>query len=239
MNRTHHRWTSESLGRDMELLSFGQAGARVIAFPTSQGRFSDWEERGLVAAVAERIEGGALHLFCVDSVDSESWYDEAQPVADRVRRHVQYDRYVLDEVVPFTLSRNTSPTLVVTGASFGGYHALNFALRHPDTAQRVLSMSGLTDIRPFLGAYYDDECYFNNPCEFVAGEHDPARLEALRRLDIVLAVGRDDGLCASNECLSSVLWSKNVWHALRVWDGIAHDWPVWARMLRLYIGGHD
>jgi esterase/lipase superfamily enzyme len=36
-----------------------------------------------------------------------------------------------------------------------------------------------------------------------------------------------------------VLWGKGVWHALRIWDGFAHDWPVWQEMLRLYIGGHD
>ena len=41
------------------------------------------------------------------------------------------------------------------------------------------------------------------------------------------------------ERLSGLLWGKDVWHALRVWDGFAHDWPVWARMLPLYIGGHD
>jgi esterase/lipase superfamily enzyme len=35
------------------------------------------------------------------------------------------------------------------------------------------------------------------------------------------------------------LWSKNIWHALRIWEGLAHDWPVWERMLQLYIGGHD
>ena len=25
----------------------------------------------------------------------------------------------------------------------------------------------------------------------------------------------------------------------RIWDGVAHDWPAWQRMLRLYLGGHD
>ena len=36
------------------------------------------------------------------------------------------------------------------------------------------------------------------------------------------------------------LWQ--LWHhrnALRLWDGFAHDWPVWERMLPMYIGGHD
>jgi esterase/lipase superfamily enzyme len=26
---------------------------------------------------------------------------------------------------------------------------------------------------------------------------------------------------------------------LRVWDGFAHDWPVWEKMLNLYLAGHD
>jgi len=39
MHRAYHRWHSPSLGRDMELLVYGHAGARVLVFPTSQGRF--------------------------------------------------------------------------------------------------------------------------------------------------------------------------------------------------------
>jgi esterase/lipase superfamily enzyme len=38
MHREHHRWFSPALGREMELLVFGHSGARVIVFPTSQGR---------------------------------------------------------------------------------------------------------------------------------------------------------------------------------------------------------
>ena len=55
----------------------------------------------------------------------------------------------------------------------------------------------------------------------------------------ILAVGREDSLCESNERLSALLWQKGVGNALRVWDGFAHDWPVWHKMLQLYIGGHD
>jgi esterase/lipase superfamily enzyme len=239
MHRQHHHWHSAALGRDMELLEFGHGGARAVAFPTSMGRFHDWEDRGLVAALAEQIERGILHLFCVDSIDGESWYAGDRPVADRVARHVQYDRYLVEELVPFTRRQNGTAFLISMGASFGGYHAANFGLKHPTIVNRVLSMSGLMDVSRFLHGHYDEDCYFNNPVHFLANEHDPVRLEALRRMDIILAVGREDGLCESNERLSAVLWDKEVWHALRIWDGFAHDWPVWAAMLRLYVGGHD
>lgn len=74
MNREYHRWYSPALNRDMELLIFGHAGARVLVFPTSMGRFFEWEDRHMISALREHINNGWLQLFCVDSVDSESWY---------------------------------------------------------------------------------------------------------------------------------------------------------------------
>jgi esterase/lipase superfamily enzyme len=239
MKRAYHHWHSSALGRDMELLVFGDQGARVVAFPTSMGRFHDWEDRGMVQALTEHLERGLLQLYCVDSVDSESWYNAQISPAQRAQRHTQYDRYLSDEVLPFSSRNNDTPMVVAAGASFGGYHAVNFGLRHADEVDRILSMSGLCDIRRFVDGYYDENVYFNNPVDYLGNEHEPSRLDALRHLDIILAVGRDDGLAASNRQLSEVLWSKDIWHALRIWDGFAHDWPVWQRMAQLYIGGHD
>jgi esterase/lipase superfamily enzyme len=175
----------------------------------------------------------------VDSVDAESWYAHGQHPGARAWRQVQYDRYLTDEFLPLSVQKNPNPFLIVTGASFGGYHALNFAFRHPERVGRLLSMSGLCDIRRFTDGYYDETIYLNNPCDFLANEHDPERLAALRRMDIILAVGWADALLASNEYLSGLLWRQNIWHALRIWDGLAHDWPWWSKMLHLYIGGHD
>src|SRR5262249_52548835 len=70
----YHRWFSPSLGRDMELLVFGHGGARVVGFPASRHPFHDWEDRGLVGALAGPLAAGQMQLFCVDQVDAESWY---------------------------------------------------------------------------------------------------------------------------------------------------------------------
>lgn len=239
MQRAYHKWTSAALGRDMELLVFGKSGARLLAFPTSKGRFFDWEDRGLVAALGDRIDKGDLQVICVDSVDAESWYADQKHPADRVKRHMQYDAYLLNEVVPFTLQQNATPFLIVAGASFGGYHAVTFGLRYPEQVGRILSMSGLCNIRRFTDGYFDENIYFNNPVDFIAQEHDPKRLEALRKVDIILCTGRDDPLCPSNQQLSGVLWERGIGNALRIWDGWAHDWPFWEKMLKLYLSGHD
>jgi len=239
MNREHHRWYSSSLGRDMELLVFGHAGARVLVFPTSQGRYFQWEDTGMVAELSEHLEKGWVQLFCVDSVDAESWYADEKHPAERAVRHVQYDRYILDEVLPFTQQHNSSSFLITTGTSFGAYHAVNFALRYPQLVNRTIGLSGLYDIKRFTGGYSDDNVYFNNPCDFIQNEHDPERLKALQHVDIILAIGKDDPSCPNNEALSGVLWGKNIGHALRIWDGWAHDWPWWKKMIRMYIDGHD
>src|SRR5439155_14982162 len=239
MNRQYHRWYSPSLERDMELLVFGHAGARVLIFPTSQGRFFQWEDMGMIAALGEHLEQGWLQIFCVDSVDDESWYNKHISPAESAVRHNQYDQYILNEVLPFSKQLNSNPFVITTGTSFGAYHAVNFALRHPQLVDRTIGLSGLYDIRRFTLGYSDDNVYFNNPCAFIKNETDPERLDQLRHIDIILAIDRGDPSYPNNEEFSNILWSKNIWHALRIWDGWAHDWPWWRDMIRLYIGGHD
>ena len=93
MNCEYHRWYSPSLERDMELLVFGHAGARVADFPhvygafLPVGRYEAW-----LLTLSEHLEKGWLQLFCVDSVDSESWYAKQKHPAERALRHIQYDQ---------------------------------------------------------------------------------------------------------------------------------------------------
>ena len=109
MKRQYHKWFSHPLGRDMELLAFGHAGAKVLVFPTREGRFYDYENWGLVNALRPSIEGGHIRLFCVDGVDSESLYCRAVPPPARAGRHRQYEGYILQEVIPLMLSENGVP----------------------------------------------------------------------------------------------------------------------------------
>jgi esterase/lipase superfamily enzyme len=239
MNREHHAWHSPSLNRTMELLVFGHHGAPVLVFPTSQGRFYEWEDFSLINAMSYHIEQGWNQFYCLDSVDAESWYCKGCHPADRVIRHMQYEQYILNEVIPFMRSKNDNTFLITTGASFGAYHAVNFAFRHPGLARRVIGMSGRYDMRPFMDGYYDENFYFNNPVDYMKNLSDHALLETFRHeLDIILVTGRDSGTeVENNRYLSQILWDKGIWHALRVWDGWAHDWPWWKQMLPMYING--
>lgn len=238
MNREYHRWYSPHLQRDMELLVFGHAGARVLIFPTSRGRFFEWEDRGMMESMGQLIDRGDIQVYCVDSVDAESWYARNRWPGDRAHRQTQYDAYIQHEVVPLT-QRNPDPFLIVMGASFGAYHAVNFAFRHPELVGRVLAMNGLYTIRSWTNGYYDDNVYFNNPEDFVRGENDPTRLAQMRAMDVILTTSENEPLRGATERFSKILRDKGIPHALRVWRGWAHDWPYWKQMIDLYLGGHD
>ena len=107
MNREYCRWYSPHLERDMELLIFGHGGAKVLVFPTRCARFHEYEDLGLVSELRDKLEHGHLQLFCLDSVDAETFYCSWCHPGDRVRRHLQYERYVLHEVLPLMAQKNT------------------------------------------------------------------------------------------------------------------------------------
>ena len=115
----------------MELLAFGHAGAKVLVFPTREGRFFDYENWGLVDSLRHSMDAGHIRLFCVDGVDSESLYCRWVSPQTRVGRHRQYERYILEEVVPLMTSENGVPTLIAHGefaASVGKAEKSGFVL---------------------------------------------------------------------------------------------------------------
>ena len=236
MHREYHKWFSGRLGRDMELLVFGHGGLPVLVFPTSGGRFYEFEDRGMVGAVAGRVDAGQLQFFCVDSVDMESWYNRSVPPRWRIARHVQYESYLMNEVVPLIRTKNRDAHLVSLGCSFGGYHATNIALRHPDVLTGLLSMSGAFDLSNFLGGYYDQDVYFNLPMHYLPNLSDPWFFERYNRNTYILGTGWDDQCLGQNQQLDRILSEKNIPHKLYTWDTYnAHDWPTWHKMIQEYL----
>lgn len=242
MHRAYHNWFSPHLGRDMELLVFGHAGARVLVFPTRRGRFFEYETIGLVNALADRLENGWLQLICVDSVDAESIYNRGVHPYDRVRRHNQYEQYILNEVLPFSRSENPQPFMIAHGCSLGAFHALNIAFRHPQWFGKVVALSGRYDLatpvaefRGLFDDHYDNDVYYHTPNHFLPNLTDENVLADLRRMEITLAIGNEDPFLDSNLLLSNALNSKQVSHELHIWNGRAHQADDWRKMVPLYL----
>jgi esterase/lipase superfamily enzyme len=236
MNREYNKHHSNWLRRDMELLVFGHAGTAVLVFPTSGGRFFEFEDHGMVDALAAKIDAGEVQLFCVDSVNMESWYNRAIHPRARIVRHMQYEAYLLNEIVPLVRERNREGKLIALGCSFGGYHAVNLALRRPEIFSGFVSLSGAYDLSPFLDGYYDEDCYYHLPTHFLPNLIDPWYLDRYRANRFVFATGWDDHCLNENRNLDRIMNEKGIAHQFDVWDvENSHDWLTWRRMVAEYV----
>ncbi|MCA1582947.1 MAG: esterase [Acidobacteria bacterium] len=236
MIREYFKRDSPILGRPMEMLWFGHAGRPMIWFPTSMGRFYQNEDFGLVAAVADRIDAGRLQVVCVDSVDSESFYSKGRHPAERIARHDQYDGYLKDEVVPWIWSRvGQSGRIGTLGASFGAYHAVNFALRHPDLVDQTVGFSGKYDIHSFLDGFWNDTAYFHCPTANVPNM-DGEWVRKLSTMEIAIVTGETDNILEGSRQMIRILLENGIPHRGDIWPApYGHDWPWWKEQILRYL----
>jgi len=178
-------WASPALGHDMTLRVYGHDGRAMVAFPSQAGRFWDFEGFGMVESVAGFINAGRMRLIAVDGVDWQSWTNWDAHPADRARRHDDYDRYVAGEVVPFLHDLTGRETAWATGCSMGAYHAANALFRHPDAFDGLIAISGLYQLRDFVGDYMNEGVYLNSPLDYMPNLEDPWYLERLRQADAI------------------------------------------------------
>ncbi len=226
----------------MELLIFGHAGDPIIFFPTRTARFYDYENWQVIDAIRRKIETGAIQVYCLDSVDKESFYAKHLHPSERILRHLQYEKYILEEVLPLVQHKNPHDTVVAAGCSLGAWHAANLAFKNPHLFHKVVGLSGRYDLTITLehfddlfDGYRDQNIYFNMPSQYIPFLYDDAIIEKLRKLEIVFVVGEKDIFLENNLTLSNSLWSKNILNALHLWDGESHKARYWRHMVQLYL----
>jgi len=227
----YHKWHSPSLGRDIEMLSFGYAGQPVILFPTSKGAYYQNKDQGMIEAARWFLENGKVKIYCPDSIDADSWYNKSIPPHARAYNQDRYDRMIATELVPWAQHETGYGRMAFAGCSFGGYHAVNTAFRHPELAGYCFSMSGAFDFKQFTDGYYDDTIFFNNPVDYIPGDNNPN----LWKMGIVLGTSEYDICKADNERLDLILQQKNIRHWLDVRPHATHDWPIWREMFPHYL----
>ena len=242
MNREYIKWHSPLLQRDMEMLVFGDRGARVLFFPTRKARFYDYENWGVIDSLRSKIEAGDMQIFCVDSIDAESFYNYFISPADRIKRHILYERYIVEEVLPFTRDKNPNMYMISAGCSLGAYHALNLAFKHPHLVGKAVGMSGRYDLTQAMGSfkdlfqgYVDENIFYNMPNRYMQGLKDEKYLKEIKRMEIIIAIGEHDAFIADNKFLHNLLNEKNIPNELHVWGNESHNPLEWREMVQFYI----
>lgn len=213
------------------MLVFGHGGYPVVLFPTSMGTYYENKDFGLIESARWFIDQGLISVFCPDSLDKESWYNRRIHPADRVKTHMAYENVILHDIVERIRWNTPQGKVVMAGCSFGGYHATNFAFRHPDKVSYLFNMGAAYDIRSHLDGYYDQNVYFNNPVDYISGNHDGN----LWKMGIVLGTGEFDICKNANYHMAHLLGSKGINHWLDNRPGAYHDWPVWRQMFPHYL----
>lgn len=241
MKREYHKWFSPHLERDMELLVFGHAGDPILFFPTRTAHFYDYEDWGVIEALKRKIDSGAIQVWCVDSIDKESFYAKHLHPSQRILRHLQYEKYILYEVLDLVQKTNPHPTIVAAGCSLGAYHAANLAFKHPTLFHKMVGLSGRYDLTITLEhfddlfeGYRDENIYYNTPSQFIPNLEDPILIKQLKELEIIFVVGEKDVFLENNRAISNALWEKGIWNALHLWDGESHKAKYWRHMVQLY-----
>ncbi|MDX2283228.1 MAG: esterase [Bacteroidia bacterium] len=231
MKEEYFRWYSPHISRDFQMLSFGHAGFPLILFPTSMGRYFENKDFGLIESARWYLEQGLVKIYCPDGIDKESWYNRRIHPADRVRTHNAYENVILHDIALRVRHDTPVGKVAVAGCSFGGFHATNFAFRHPGLVRYLFNLSAAFDIRSYLDGYYDQNAYYNNPVDYLPGLNDGN----LWQMGIILGLGEHDICRAANEHMAYLLSQKQVpfWFDMR--PGAVHDWPVWKEMFPHYL----
>lgn len=242
MLRDHLVLDAPGLPHAGTLLRFGHAGRPVLAFPTELGRAWEWEDNGLVDAVAPLIDDGRVTLYCVDAFDAFTWSDRGVEAEERARRYRSYEAWLVHHVVPH-VHHHTPGDLVATGASLGAYHALQLGFTRADIAPRVLAMSGSYDPAQWHGwGSHGEHLHWTNPMRYL-DSFSASHLDWLRqRLFVQLVVGQGDwetwptGALPGTRAMASRLAAHGIPHELDVWGhDVAHHWHWWRLQLAYHL----
>lgn len=236
--RSHY---SGSLGREMYFNVYGHGGKPVIVFPSSGGSQNEFADFGMIEACRSFIDRGLIKFYTPDSVDNESWLAMNKSAADMGHAHNAYDNYIVHELVPLIrYESDWKGPMIATGCSMGGFHTVNFALRHPDLFDCSIALSGVYDARFFTGDYFGTQSvYFNSPVDYLWAQNDEWFINQYRQNDFIISVGQgawEEPHVRDTLRLEEAFNAKGIPAWFDYWGhDVAHDWEWWRIQLPYFL----
>jgi esterase/lipase superfamily enzyme len=137
--------------------------------------------------------------------------------------------------VPWVRATIGWQTMWATGCSMGGYHAANVTFRHPDAFDGLIAISGLYQLRHFIGDAMDEAVYYQSPIHYLPDLDDPWYLERLRAAKLCFVCGQgawEDEMLEDTRTMERILAAKGIPAFVDIWGhDVNHDWPWWRKML--------
>ena len=237
---------SSSLERQMEYKVYGHAGKPVLVFPTSRGRFYQYEDFGMISAISGYIESGTIQVWACDGIDGETFLAGQGSAQDRIRQHERYFSYITQELIPRIKSDSKNSNngsehrLMVTGCSLGAFHSANIFFRFPEHFDSLAALSGIYSTDSFFGGFMDQTIYFNSPVHYLSNLEDEEYLKKYRESEIYICCGRgefEDQMLADTLRMQEILASKHIDAWIDIWGGdVNHDWDWWKKQMQYFLG---
>lgn len=241
MQRRHEMIESPAMGRRVHLWAFGHWGAPLLVFPSAAGFAHEWDRQGMVEALAPLIDGGKLKLYCPESNVSRAWTDRDTDPRLRMRYHLAYEQFILEDLVP-AIRRDCNSRdirIATSGASLGAFYAANFALKHPEVFHYALCLSGRYNATHFTDGFTNTDIYFNNPLAYVSNLEGPHldRVKDNTHLTLVCGQGMwEEGCIEETQALGAILAAKDIPHYCDIWGhDVSHDWIWWKRQAWMHL----
>ena len=203
------------------------------------GHYSDWAARTNVADYAANYR-----MIIIMPEGNNSWYtDNASVASDK------YESYILKELLPDVEQRYRTIEArygrSIAGLSMGGYGAIKFGLKSPETFIFAASMSGAFGVTRFtekdvgpgrqeltklFGSAGSDTRLANDLFDIVE-KLTPARVSALPYFYFDCGTEDSPLIFPYNRQLAAAMFDKKIPHEFRELPG-DHSWAYWDQQVR-------
>jgi esterase/lipase superfamily enzyme len=225
---------SQNLERETKLTIFGSYGFILLAFPLVGDEYDEQVDSRFVEGVSDYIKNGIFRIVYVPTIENRIWKNADKSLEERSGLHFKYNSFLVDEVLPKIFRMAGSPTPIITfGCGESGYFAGNSFFRHPDLFYGTILIDAFFDIRRLCGDYFDTNCYFNSPLDFLPKLEEEYWLIHLRtRKHIYLCVDEKDDFSASQATqLSQILNNKSIKHTFEKYNiSSENKFDIWSHI---------
>lgn len=203
------------------------------------GHYSDWVQRTNVADYASQYS-----IIVVMPEGNDSWYTDSAIVSTD-----KYESYILKELLPDVEQRYRTIEArygrAIAGLSMGGYGAIKFGLKSPQTFAFAGSMSGALGIThlaekdtpngwresvKLFGSTGSETRHENDLFELIQNLSAP-RIQSLPYFYFDCGTEDSTLIFQSNRELSALMYEKKIPHEFRELPG-DHSWGYWDRQVQ-------
>ncbi len=223
----------------MTVKTYGESGLPVLVFPTQDAMSDNFENFGMIETLKNFIDDEKIQLFCVDTVDQETWSNVWGDKIWRADRQENYYNYIIEEVLPFIRQRNNKLPVTV-GCSLGGFHSAIVFFRRPELFAGFLSLSGVYDAKFFFDGWMNPVLYNNSPTDFLSNmpkDHDYIKIYNSKK--IILCVGQgnweEEGR-RTTSIMRNIFNEKKINALTDFWGyDVDHDWYWWKKQILYFL----